>query len=230
MVHRLTASEVSLQISVSQHRVYNWEAGRARIPHRFLAPLAEVFSMSTDELEHWLRRGPVRVMPRPGDRNPLRRLRLAAGQSQDQLSRSAGVGLSSLKAWEYGAPPALSAIRGLAQALDLPAQKLALALGLDLPRELVPAAWKPGDLPEVLRVLRLWSRLTQAELASRCGCSAVSVRSWEGGRARPSGRSRERLERLYRLPAGALLWAYPRNPTSASMPAGSLGPARPVRG
>ncbi len=206
----MTASELAHRLSVQPHTVYNWESGSARVPHRLLGPLAEVFSMGIDDLERCLRQAPLRVLPGPGDRSPLRRLRLAAGQSQDQLSRSAGVGLSSLKAWEYGAAPALPAIRGLARALELPAPKLAHALGLVLPRELVPTAWRPGDLPEVLRVLRLWSRLTQAELAARCGCSLASVRSWERNRARPSARSREQLEHLYRLDSGALLRAYPK--------------------
>jgi hypothetical protein len=50
---------------VLPHTVYNWEAGRGRVPHRFLAPLAGVFSMSTDDLETWLRRGLVPVDPGP---------------------------------------------------------------------------------------------------------------------------------------------------------------------
>lgn len=179
--HRLTPSEVADRISVPPRMVYNWESGDARLPNRLLVLLAEVFSTSTDNLQRWLRRGPVRVIPQAPGPQPAAPApaggRLAAGRSQDQLARSVGVGLSSLKAWEYGAAPALPAIRGLALALDLPAVKLASTLGLALPRELVSTTWQPGDLSEVLRALRLWNQLTQAELAARCGCSLASVRS-----------------------------------------------------
>ena len=207
--HGLTASELAHRVAVPVHTVYNWEAGSARVPRRQVQLLAEVFAMAVDNVETCLRRGPAPAVPDPEGQSPLRRLRVAAGQSQEQLSRSAGVARSSLRAWEHGAAPGLSAIRGLARALDLPAVELARRLGVDLPRELVPTAWRPGDLPAVLRVLRLWSRLTQAELARHCGCSSAAVRSWERGRSRPSERLRERLEVLYRLPPGALLRVYP---------------------
>ena len=196
--HRMTANELAHRVAVPVPTVYNWEAGRARVPRRLLVLLAEIFSMTVDDVETCLRRGPVAVVPDPRDRSPLRQLRVSAGQSQEQLARSAGVARSSLRAWEHGTAPGLSAIRGLARALDLPAPELARRLGVELPQELVPAAWRPGDPPTVLRVLRLWSRLTQAELARHCGCSSASVRSWERGRSRPSERSRERLEALYR--------------------------------
>lgn len=207
--HGITASELANRVAVPVHTVYNWESGTARVPRRQIQLLAEVFSMAVDEVETSLRRGPAPVTLHSSAQSPLRRLRVAAGQSQEQLSRSAGVARSSLRAWEHGVAPGLSAIRGLARALDLPAVELARRLGVDLPRELVPAAWRPGDLPAVLRVLRLWSRLTQAELARHCGCSSAAVRSWERGRSRPSERLRERLELLYRLPPDALLLTYP---------------------
>lgn len=61
----------------------------------------------------------------------------------------------------------------------------------------------------MLATLRGWNGLTQAELALRCGLHRTTVRGWENGRGVPSGRSRERLERVHGLPAGALLAAYP---------------------
>lgn len=208
-MHDLRAARLAEILGVPTHTVYNWEAGRARIPSHHLGPLAERFSLDVRTLERMLQRWSTW---RPSDATrqvtPLRRLRRRAGLTQIQLAHAACVGLTSLKAWEKGQPPSLQGLRGLARALDLSTETVARATGLSLPAELRPAAWRPGELPRVLLVLRRWSQLTQEQLAVLCECSTSSVRGWEQGRLRPGPRSRDRLERLYRLEEGALLASY----------------------
>jgi transcriptional regulator with XRE-family HTH domain len=206
---RLTAAQVAAAVGVPAHTVYNWEAGRSRIPDHHLGLLAGTFGLEQALLVRLLQRWAHEPDPLPVGAAPLGRLRRRAGLSQATLAARAGVGLTTLKSWERGVPPSLGGLRGLASALGVPAAELADRLGLPLPGALRPATWRPGDLSQVLRTLREWSRLTQEELAERSGCSASSVRSWECGRLCPGPQLRRRLETLFRLPPYALLAAYP---------------------
>ncbi len=207
-MQNLRAARLAELVGVRVHTVYNWEAGRARVPSHHLGALAEAFTLEVEALERLLQRWsawrPAATTPPV---TPLRRLRRRTGLTQAELARRAGVGLTSLKSWEQGSPPTLQGLRGLARALELSTETVARATGLVLPAELRPATWGPGQLPRVLVVLRQWSQLTQEQLAALCGCSTSSVRGWEQGRLRPGPRSRERLERLYRLDQDALLAA-----------------------
>ncbi len=208
-MRQLRAAHLAEIVGVPTHTVYNWEAGRARVPEHHLRALADAFAVDALTLEDLLQRWASWQSPETTPQiTPLRRLRRRAGLTQVQLARAAGIGLTSLKSWEKGRPPSLQGLRGLARALELPTETVARATGLSLPPELRPAAWRPGELPRVLLVLRRWSQLTQEQLAQLCECSTSSVRGWEQGRLRPGPRSRERLERLYRLDEGALLAAY----------------------
>jgi transcriptional regulator with XRE-family HTH domain len=67
------------------------------------------------------------------------------------------------------------------------------------PRVLDPRKWTEADLPEVLRALRDLRRLTQANVAHACGCTASSVRSWKAGRSTPGPRRRPPLESVLGL-------------------------------
>jgi len=86
---------------------------------------------------------------------------------------------------------------------------VARAATVPAPPLLDPRRWSPGDLPQVLLVLRQWSGLTQHGLAERCGCSTSAVRAWERGRGQPGDRSRVRVEQVYGLSPGSLLATYP---------------------
>ncbi len=209
-MHDLPAAALAEQLGVPVHTVYNWEAGRARVPQDRIAQLAQTFSLHQGALERLLDRWADWQAPTETGVRPLRRLRLRAGLSQAELARLAGIGVTSLKSYEQGAPLSLRGLRGLARALDVPAATVARAAGFDLPTELRPSQWQHDDLPRVLRALRQWSQLTQAELADRCGCSTSAVRAWEQGRLRPGSESRRRLEALYRLDTDQLLTAYPQ--------------------
>ena len=70
------------------------------------------------------------------------------------------------------------------------------------------------ELARVLRDLRDWSGLRQADVAAATDRSVAAVRSWEAGRAVPGRAARDMLTSLYRLPAGALDAAAPRRPAS----------------
>jgi transcriptional regulator with XRE-family HTH domain len=120
-----------------------------------------------------------------------------------------GAGRHSVSAWERGQRPPLAAVRLLAGVYGVPVARVARAAGVTPPRLLDRRTWAPGDLPGVLETVRLWAGLTQAEVAERLMCSASSVRGWENGRGVPGRALRQRLERLYGLPEGELLRAYP---------------------
>lgn len=195
---------------VPASHVYNWESGRARIPAERLPALAVELGLTEADLREHLGRAtaaPVatpRVAP-----HPLRRLRQRARMSQAAAAVSVGVARHTLAGWERGRRPPLHALRGLASAYGVSVSVVASACGVAAPRELDVRTWRPGDLPRVLRVLRLWSGLTQDAVASACGCSRSAVRSWEAARGTPTRRTLTRLEQLHRLPAGCLVRLRP---------------------
>lgn len=201
----VSAAAIAREIGVPVSTVYNWEAGRARIPAERIASLADALGLSPEVLVAQLA-APTTVLgqSRPPT-SPLRRLRHRARLSQARAAVAAGVDRHALGSWERGAgTPPLAAIRRLAAAYGAPVAHVARAAGVEPPHLLDRTRWRPGDLPGVIRTLREWAGLTQGELAGRCGCSAAAVRTWESARVVPSGRMVARLERAFGLPSGAL--------------------------
>ncbi len=198
-----SAAALASAAGVPVSSVYNWESGRSRIPDRHLPVLASALRLDESVLRDRLLGSPY---SRPGLRShsPLRRLRRRRGLTQEAASRRVGVSRHTLGRWERGRRPPLHALRRLAEAYGVPVGAVAEAAGVAAPRELDPRAWRPGDLPRVLRALRSWCGLTQREVASACGCSPEAVRGWENGRGAPRPASRALLEELYRLTPGAL--------------------------
>lgn len=203
----LPAQEVARHLGVPSSTVYNWEAGRVRIPEHHLPALAPLLGVPRPHLGELLR---AAAPPAPAPVPPLRRLRRRTGLSQEAVAHRVGTTRRRLGAWERGEAPPLWAVRRLAGVYGVPVARLAALVGVPAPRLLDPASWRAGDLPGVLATLRGWSGLTQAEVADRCDLHRTTVRGWENGRAVPSDRSRARLERLHNLPDGSLLAAYPR--------------------
>lgn len=201
----MSAASLADHVGVPASTVYNWEAGRARIPADRIRPLADALDMAEEVLVARLA-APTAVLghPRP-PASPLRRLRHRARLTQARAAAAAGVDRHALGSWERGAgTPPLAAIRRLAGAYGAPVAHVARAAGVEPPHLLDRTRWRPGDLPGVVRTLREWAGLTQGELARRCSCSAAAVRSWESARVVPSGRMVARLEVAFGLPAGAL--------------------------
>lgn len=201
----MSASTTARALTVPVSTVYNWEAGRARIPERQLAPLAATLGLTPEVLAARLA-APATVPDRPGSPpSPLRRLRHRSRLSQARAAAAAGVDRHSLGAWERGdGVPSLAALRLLARTYGVPVATVARAAGVRAPHLLDRRRWQPGDLPAVLRTLRQWVGLTQGQLAARCACSAAAVRNWEAGRTSPSPRLLQGLERAFGLPTGAL--------------------------
>lgn len=201
----VSAAALARQVGVPASTVYNWEAGRARVPADRIPRLARSLDLGADELVARLAAPSVVVgHPRPPV-SPLRRLRHRARLTQARAAAAAGVDRHALGSWERGAgTPPLAAIRRLATAYGAPVSHVARAAGVEPPHLLDRTRWHPGDLPGVIRTLREWAGLTQGELAGRCGCSAAAVRTWESARVVPSGRMVARLEHAFGLPAGAL--------------------------
>lgn len=204
----VSAASLADQVGVPASTVYNWEAGRARVPADRIPPLAHALRLDADELVARLA-APTAAPghPRP-PASPLRRLRHRARLSQARAAAAAGVDRHALGSWERGnGTPPLAAIRRLAGVYGAPVAHVARAAGVEPPHLLDRARWRPGDLPAVIRTLREWAGLTQGELARRCGCSAAAVRTWESARVVPSGRMVARLELAFGLPTGALAGA-----------------------
>ena len=205
---RVPAARIAEAVGVHPASIYNWEAGRARIPAHHVPALAELLSIEAAALLGLLDRWPAAIPP-PPPVSELRRLRRRTGLSQAGAAARIGVSRHSLGAWERGARPPLWALRPLACLYGVPVATLARAAGVPAPRLLDRRRWVAGDLADVLVTLRQWAGLGQRELAERCGRSVSSVRGWEHGRGAPRPSSRRRLESLYGLPDGALLIAYP---------------------
>ena len=204
----LSGARLGLLVQVPASTVYNWEAGRCRIPLGHLRPLAAALDLEPALLCSLLRRGPVTATERPRPMGRLAVLRARHGLSQARAAASLGVSRSTLRLWEGGERPPLFAIRALAGLYGVPTSRVAEVAGVDFPRHLDPSTWRPGDLPVVLRVLREWSGLTQRAVGEHCGATQSTVRAWENGRTQPTAQFRHNLERVHRLPGGALLGAY----------------------
>jgi transcriptional regulator with XRE-family HTH domain len=197
---------IATALGIPVATVYNWEAGRVRIPEHHLSALASVLGTTVPAMTAYLRAAPAPARTPP---SPLRRLRRRAGLSQEALARRIGTSRGRVGAWERGQRPPLWAVRRMAGVYGVPVSRLASLTDVPASPLLDPGRWSAGDLPEVLRTMRAWTGLTQAEVAARCGFHRTSLRGWENGRTVPSRRSREELERSFGLPAGALLRAYP---------------------
>ncbi|WP_133241223.1 helix-turn-helix transcriptional regulator [Nocardioides gansuensis] len=198
---------VARRLGVLPATVYNWEAGRARLPLEHLPDLAALLGIGVPALRRHLADAPASRREQPA--SELRRLRRRTGLSQTAVAQRVGTTRHRLGAWERGEQPPLWAVRRLAAVYGVPVSRVARASGVSAPPLLDVRRWSPGDLPQALVALRQWSGLTQGALAERCGCHPSTVRGWEQGRARPLHRTRARLEALYGLPEGALLAAYP---------------------
>lgn len=197
--------EIAAALGTRASTVYNWEAGRARIPRALLDPLARLLRLSTADLVAALRSAPATRPARPAPSTALARLRRRSRLTLRQAATAADVRPRALADWERGrGTPSLAAARRLARGYGVPLAEVATAAGVHPPRLLDARQWRPGDLPEVLRCLRAWTGLTQRELAVRAGCSPESVRSWEAGRAAPRPPNLRRVEQAFGLAGGAL--------------------------
>lgn len=203
------AARLAATVGVPPATVYNWEAGRARLPLEHLPKLADVLRVECDALRVLLARVPVETASKPP--GPLRRMRHRAGLSQAAVARRIGASRHLVGSWERGdQQPPLVAVRRLARVYGVPVAVVARAAGVRPPELLDPRRWSPGDLAAVLKVLRHWSGLRQRDVAERCGCSVAAVRAWEAGRGVPLPVRRQRLEALFGLPQDALVRALPR--------------------
>jgi transcriptional regulator with XRE-family HTH domain len=204
-----SGTELGDLVGVPAYTVYNWEAGRARIPVDRVPRLAAALDIDEERFARLVRQGPATpAAPPPQPLGQLAALRARAGLSQVQAAKRLGIARSSLRAWEAGKRPTLYGIRAMADLYGVSTSKVAEAVGVPFPRQLDPSTWAPGDLPEAIRVLREWSGLTQRALAELCGAQKDTVRAWENARCRPTRRFRQALEQTLRLPHGALQAAY----------------------
>jgi transcriptional regulator with XRE-family HTH domain len=205
----IPAMQLAEHAGVPVSTIYNWEAGRARVPVDRLGPLATALRLEEDRLRALLAGPPPAPLPAPPV-PPLRRLRHHAGLTQLQVAARLGVSRRLLGRWERGGRPPLAALRGLAATYGVGVAVVARAAGVRPPAELDPRHWSGQTLPAVLRALRAWSGLTQREVAIRCGCSVDAARAWERGRIRPRPASLHRLEAVYGLAPGSLVSAAAR--------------------
>ncbi len=204
---QVPATRIAAAAGVPVASVYNWETGRARLPVRHLTAVAEQLGLRPDAFRRLLAASPPEVAGGQ-HQSELRRLRRRTGLSQQLVAQRIGASRHSVGAWENGQRPPLVAVRRLAHVYGVPVARVARAAGVTPPALLDRRSWTAGDLPQVLQTVRLWSGLTQEQLAERCACSTSSVRAWERGTGEPGPVLRRRLERVYGLPEEALLTAY----------------------
>jgi transcriptional regulator with XRE-family HTH domain len=185
--------------------VYNWESGRARIPVGALGVLSRELGTTPQVLGSWLRGARVPTRSALVPRSALQELRARAGLSQSEVAARIGVSRRIVGAWEAvtGARPPLWALRQLATVYQVSVRDVAQAAGVVAPVALDPCRWPDLPLAVVLRTLREWSGLTQADVARQCGRSVAAVRAWEAGRHHPDASSRDALARLYGVSAYA---------------------------
>ena len=211
----IRATQIAETVGVPTAHVYNWESGKARIPQRHLSVLADLFQLEQERLRSLLTQPAApsrRQAPKPISHG-LRSLRRRAGLSQTRVAHLIGVSRHCLGRWERAAAmPPLHALRRLARLYGVPVSTVAAAAGVTAPPLLDRRTWAAGDLPEVLRVLREWTGMSQRQVALHCACSSAAVRAWENGRSEPCTALRRRLEALYGLPRDALLQAYRSGP------------------
>jgi transcriptional regulator with XRE-family HTH domain len=221
-VRQLSVHDVATTLGVSVSQVYTWEHGRTRFPVRLAPELGALTGLTAAELESVLGRG---IPAPPGPRSALKRARLGAGLTKSAAARQVGMSRQHLAEWEAGRGRLnWGKLRRLATVYGVPLQHLGDP-GSAPPTELNPGTWSSGDLPRVLRALRVWSDCTQRELAARVGVSESTVRAWETGRTTPYPLNRRSLEQLYRLSPGTLSSAYP----AATACGGSPQAQRPPR-
>lgn len=70
---------------------------------------------------------PRRPPPNPGQDSALKRLREAAGLSQQELASRIGVGVTTISRWERGASPAMLSVpqmKALCRELDMTIEEL----------------------------------------------------------------------------------------------------------
>lgn len=203
----ITAQELAGSVGTQVHTLYNWEAGRCRIPGELLEPLADGLRLPPQRLLRLLA-APVPGAGGPSDSStprPLEALRRRRGLTVTASARHVGVSRGSITAWEKDrAVPPLWAIRRLATLYGVGVADVVEVCGAARDVKLHPRTWRPGDFGEVLATLRAWTRVTQRDLAERLGVGTATVRSWEAGRCRPRAASLRDLERLFGLPRSAL--------------------------
>lgn len=133
-----------------------------------------------------------------GSEMNLRRLRLSANMTQQQLADAIGVDRAAVSQWESGtAYPRMGKAMKLC---DLFGVSLDQLVGY---REDVSAA--AGEIGWSIRSFREERGMTQRQLGEIAGVSGMAVSQWENGRAVPRMGAIQRMSDYFRVPKSRIM-------------------------
>lgn len=182
-------------------RVVDWTRRRFRLPRSAAEALAPLTGLSAAEFV-----ARVRVAPtsRATNDSPLRAIRRTQRLTLDAVALRIGVCASTVGHWEKRrATPPPHRVFQLSRVLRTDARELAEAMGWVIAPGSGVDCESDLDQPECLRVARIQSGLSRAQLARCVGVTSPTVGAWEEGRSQPRGAVRKRLYLVLRPPGGA---------------------------
>lgn len=213
--HGFDAAAVAHRLDLPSDDVVAWLAGRRSAPRVFVRSLGELLDVDLGTDLTVVRRAGT---PGSSTRHQLAVRRAHLGVSQQQLADRLGVARASVANWESGrAPVPVIHLRRVARALGWDEVTASELLQIPLPPAPDLASARPGELGEVVAMLRRRTGLTAVQLGRAVGVAGGTVRRWERGASRPSRLAIGRLSLAFGVPERDLVrLTQPRRPGAAS--------------
>ena len=128
------------------HTVYNWEAGRVRIPKARVQAITNCLETSPRVLVAVLVAGPSAGAAPASDDSPLRLARRAAGLSVAGLAAEVGSSACSVRRWELGRRAPQVRDQATRRCIRNGLNAAAALVGVPVPDDVRTGAWRHGPL------------------------------------------------------------------------------------